>query len=157
MWQPYFLLSTVAATLPRSQPDWKCMKGIILFVCVRNACSGFSSDHQGPVSNVGPLGSQRSHHATPRGNKVCARPREGAGGGGVSVLYVAVHMRLHLFPCSQHVCVLLRHLWKRRSGNTSFGRPAEASAARPVCSKATEAPDSPLVTVYLSTNTGRSV
>lgn len=136
------------------------MKMMILFVCVRNACSSFTSDHRGPVSNAGPLGSQRSHHTTPRGNKVClrvcAKAREGVGGGG-GVSYVAAHMRLHSFPCSQHVCVLLRHLWKRRSGNTSVGQPAEAPAARPVCSKATEAPDSPLVTVYLSTNTGRSV
>lgn len=87
MWQPYFLLSTVAATLPRSQPYWKCMKMMILFVCVRNACSSFTSDQRGPVSNAGPLGSQRSHHTTPRGNKVClrvcARAREGVGVAGV--------------------------------------------------------------------------
>lgn len=32
--------------------------------CVRNACSGFSSDHQGPVSNVGAPGitAQSSYH-----------------------------------------------------------------------------------------------
>lgn len=55
-------------------------------------------DHQGPVSNVGPLGSQHSHHTTLRGNKVCLCVKK-------SVSYVAAHMRLHLFPCSQHVCV----------------------------------------------------
>lgn len=37
---------------------------ICVCVCVRKACSGFSSDHQGPVSNAGAPGitAQSSYH-----------------------------------------------------------------------------------------------
>lgn len=60
-------------------------------------------DHQGPVSNVGPLGSQHSHHTALRGNKVCLCEYIHMK---KSVSYVDVHLCLHLFPCDQHACVL---------------------------------------------------
>lgn len=44
---------------------------IVLLVCLWKLAQGLMCfDHQGPVSNVGPLGSQHSHHTTLRGNKV---------------------------------------------------------------------------------------
>lgn len=86
-------------------------------------------DHQGPVSNVGPLGSQHSHHTTLRGNKVCLRVKK-------SVSYVGAHMRLHLFPCSQHMCVCVLASFVEAQKWQQFSTAAEAlqyraSIARP--------------------------
>lgn len=72
-------------------------------------------DHQGPVSKVGPLGSQHNHHTALRGNKVC----------------LCEHMKKKCFICrcasasafvsvrSTCVCVFLRHLRTHRSGSSS--------------------------------------
>lgn len=97
----------------------------------------------------------------------CERAREGVGGegrGGGRVfcmsLRICVCIHFHAVNTCVFFCVICGSAevatlqW---AGSGRAGLLAEAPAARPVCSKATEAPDSPLVTVYLSTNTGRSV
>lgn len=113
------------------------------FICarVRTACSGFSSDHQGPVSIAGPLGSQRSHHTTPRGNKVrlwvCRRERVcvcGRRGCFVSRLtYATAFVSMQ----STRVCAFASFVeaqkWQHFSGPADRRRPLQRSpsVARP--------------------------
>lgn len=65
------------------------------FICarVRNACSGFSSDHQGPVSIAGPLGSQRSHHTTPAASLYDSRSPSWGRFGPSAHICVCIHFR----------------------------------------------------------------
>lgn len=96
---------------------------IVLLVCLWKLAQGLMCfDHQGSVSNVGPLGSQHSHHTTLRGNKVWLCVKK------------VFHMSMCICVCicfrTINMCVFLRHLWTHRSGSSSVWQQRPYSIVR---------------------------